>query len=90
MSEKFCLKWNDFHANVGKTFKSLRYEDDLFDVTLVSDDDHQVSAHKLVLSACSEFFKTIFKKNKHSHPLICLEGVSSQELNNVLENLNIL
>ena len=85
MSEKFCLKWNDFHSNIGKTFKSLRYEDDLFDVTLVSDDQNQVAAHKLVLSACSEYFKKIFKNNKHSHPLLCLEGVSTQDLNNILD-----
>ena len=85
MTEKFCLKWNDFHSNIGKSFKSLRYEDDLLDVTLVSDDNSQVSAHKLVLSACSEYFKNIFKNNKHSHPLLCLEGVSSQDLNNVLD-----
>jgi len=85
MTEKFCLKWNDFHSNIGKSFKSLRYEDNLFDVTLVSNDHNQVSAHKLVLSACSEYFKTLFKKNKHSHPMICLEGVNSQELNNALD-----
>ena len=85
MSEKFCLKWNDFHSNIGKSFKSLRYDDDLFDVTLVRDDHSQVSAHKLVLSACSEYFKNIFKNNKHSHPLLCLEGVSSNDLNNVLD-----
>jgi len=85
MAEKFCLKWNDFHSNIGKSFKSLRHEDDLFDVTLVSDDNSHVSAHKLVLSACSEYFKTIFKKNKHSHPMLCLNGVSSQDLNNILD-----
>ena len=85
MSEKFCLKWNDFHSNIGKSFKSLRYDDDLFDVTLVRDDHSQVSAHKLVLSACSEYFKNIFKNNKHSHPLLSLEGVSSNDLNNVLD-----
>ena len=85
MAEKFCLKWNDFHSNIGKSFKSLRHEDDLFDVTLVSDDQSQVSAHKLVLSSCSEYFKTVLKKNKHSHPMLCLNGVSSQDLNNILD-----
>merc|ERR1712126_796650 len=85
MSEKFCLKWNDLQTNIGKSFKSLRHDDDLFDVTLVSDDHNQVSAHKLVLSACSEYFKNIFKTNKHSHPLLCLEGVNSEELNDVLD-----
>jgi len=85
MFEKFCLKWNDFQANVTKSFSNLRKEDDFFDVTLVSDDKQQVSAHKLVLSSCSDYFKSIFKQNKHSHPLLCLEGISSSELNNVLD-----
>ena len=42
MSEKFCLKWNDFHTNVSKTFGILRNEDAFYDVTLVSDDQKQV------------------------------------------------
>ena len=36
MSEKFSLKWNDFHSNVSKTFSALRTEEDFQDVTLVS------------------------------------------------------
>ena len=85
MNDKFCLKWNDFQSNVTKSFNKLRNEDDFFDVTLVSDDKQQVSAHKLVLSSCSDYFKTILKQKKHSHPLLCLEGISSSELNNVLD-----
>ena len=63
MSEKFCLKWNDFQTNVTSSFSKLRNEDEFFDVTLVSDDQQQVSAHKLVLSSCSEYFKNILKVN---------------------------
>ena len=84
MGEKFCLKWNDFQTNVSKSFGILRNEEYLHDVTLVCDDNSQVSAHKLVLSACSDFFKTIFRNNSHPNPLLCLEGVSSQELRNIL------
>ena len=53
-SEKNCLKWNDFQVNVSKSFSSLKKEKDLFDVTLVSDDEDHISAHKVVLSASSE------------------------------------
>ena len=63
MSEKFCLKWNDFHSNVSKSFGLFRHEDYLHDVKLLSDDNKQISAHKLVLSSCSEYFKSIFKHN---------------------------
>ena len=83
--EKFSLKWNDFKENVSKSFSTLRKENDFYDVSLVSDDDEVVSAHKVVLSASSEFFKTILKKADHSKPMIYLSGVKSKELNHILD-----
>ena len=86
MSEKFSLKWNDFDTNVSKSFGRLRNEDYLHDVTLVGDDYTQIPAHKLVLSACSEYFQEAFKRSNkiQSHTLLCLEGLSKQDLDNVL------
>ena len=40
--------------------------EDLQDVTLVSADLQQVSAHKIVLFACSKYFKNILQQNRHS------------------------
>ena len=84
-SEKFCLKWNDFEKNVSQSFVRLRQETNLFDVTLVGDDHKQIAAHKLVLSACSDFFKDVLYSNTHSHPLIYLDGLRASELNLVLD-----
>ena len=85
MEEKFCLKWKDFQENTTKTFSNLRQEKDFFDVTLVSDDQKQIMAHKVVLSSTSEYFKNILKTNKHSHPMLCLTGITSGDLENVLD-----
>ena len=85
MSEKFCLKWNDFHSNVSKSFSLLRSEDYLHDVTIVTDDNEEVRGHKLVLSACSEFFKNIFKRNRNPNLLLCLEGLGSKDVRNVMD-----
>ena len=85
MSEKFNLKWNDFQTNVSKSFGLLRNESYLHDVTLVSDDFKLLSAHKLVLSSCSEYFRTIFQQTKQTQPLLCLDGVGSEDLKNVLD-----
>ena len=85
MSEKFSLKWNDFQSNVSRTFSQLRSEEEFFNVSLVSDDQKMMSAHKLVLSASSPYFKHILTHNKHSHPLLCLDGVRSGELQSVLD-----
>ena len=84
MSEKFYLKWNDFESTVSNSFGILRQEKDFFDVTLVSDDEMQIPAHRLVLSACSEFFKLILRKNSHSHPLLYLSGINSTNLSQIL------
>ena len=86
MAAKFSLKWNEFQTNAAASFKRLRNEDDFYDVTLVSDDQQQMSAHKLVLSSCSDYFKNILKKNnKNSHMTLCIEGISFTELNSVLD-----
>ena len=85
MSEEFHVEWNDFQANASKAFGLFRNESYLHDVTLVSSDRKHVSAHKLVLSASSEYFKDIFQQTKHGQPILCLEGVNSKELKNVLD-----
>ena len=84
MAEKFNLKWNDFETNASSSFKILRQENEFFDVTLVSDDEQHISAHKLILSASSTFFKKILKKSSHSNPLIYLTGVSFPDLEHIL------
>jgi len=82
-SEKFCLRWNDFESNISVAFRELREEKDFFDVTLACDDS-QVQAHKVILSACSPFFRNVLRKNPHQHPLLYLKGVKYQELLSVL------
>ena len=79
------MKWNDFETNVSKSFVNLRTETQLFDVTLVGQDQKKVSAHRLVLSACSDFFKNIFYSNSHSHPLLYLDGVDSKDIHQMLD-----
>jgi len=82
-AEKFCLRWNDFEANISTAFRELREDKDFFDVTLACDDD-QLQAHKVILSACSPFFRTVLKRNKHDHPLLYLKGVKYIDLVAVL------
>ena len=82
-SEKFCLKWNDFESNVSVAFRELRDDKDFFDVTLACEDD-QISAHKVILSACSPFFKNLLRRNPHQHPLLYLKGISFRDIQSVL------
>ena len=79
-SEKLCLQWNDFQANLNSAFKELRRDTELSDVTLVSDDGKQVEAHKVILASSSPFFANLLKRNKHPHPLIFMRGVTEEVL----------
>ena len=80
MTEKLCLQWNDFKVNVSSSFRELREDKDLTDVTLVCEDGSQVEAHKVILAASSPFFMNILKRNKHPHPLIYMRGLKSEDL----------
>ena len=82
-NEKFCLRWNDFENNISNAFRELRDDKDFFDVTLACDDD-QMQAHKVILSACSPFFRNILRRNHHQHPLLYLKGVKYSDLQSVL------
>ena len=82
-SEKFCLRWNDFESNISVAFREIREEKDFFDITL-SCGSRQIQAHKLILSACSPFFRTVLKQNPHQHPLLYLKGVEFNDLQSVL------
>ena len=84
-SVELSISWNDFQSSMSSSFGNLRKEKELFDVTLVSDDEVQISAHKVVLAACSTFFKNTLKSGIHSHPLIFLSGISSLNINSLLE-----
>ena len=78
--EKFCLKWNDFQHNIVSSFQGLREDTDFSDVTLVCEDDQQIAAHRIILTACSPFFSRVLKKNKHSHPMIYMRGLKAKDL----------
>ena len=78
--EKLCLKWNDFQENLNSAFGVLRNDQDFADVTLACEDGTQIMAHKVVLASSSPFFMEILKKNKHSHPMIYMRGLKSDDL----------
>ena len=79
-SEKFCLKWNDFQYNIVSSYNDLRKDSDFSDVTLMCDEDHQIKAHKIILTACSPFFRTVLKRTKQLHPIIYMRGIKAKDL----------
>ena len=79
-TEHFNLAWNQFESCTAATFKNLLAEQDFADVTLACDGGEQVTAHKVILAACSPFFRKVLLANPHQHPLLYLKGVKFDDL----------
>ena len=84
MGERVQLK-RDSLAGIFTSLGLLRKEEDLFDLTLISEDEVKFEAHKVVLSASSAFFKSILKQSSTPHPLLYLGGVTSTTLLSLLD-----
>ena len=70
---KLGLVRKDFNLHAGKSFGLLFGDCNFTDVTLVSADNQQLPAHKVVLSTGSQFFREIFIRNPHPQPLLYLK-----------------
>ena len=59
-NQKYNLRWHDYPQTVVNSFRNLKEEEDFVDVTLACN-SQQFTAHKVVLSACSPYFKKLLK-----------------------------
>ena len=85
MSDKCSLTWKTFPEHLQFVFSDLYHDLRHTDVSLVSDDQTQFKAHRIVLSACSPVFRRIIDSNPCQHPLIYLRGIQSHELESILQ-----
>ena len=83
------LKCSEWLENVHNSYNNLLESDQFTDVTLVTDDKRLIQAHKLILSAGSEYFRDILSENSHSHPMLCLDGVSFEHLHWIIKYLYV-
>lgn len=80
---QFSLRWNNYVSHVTEAFNVLRFDNDLVDVTLCCDGG-KIKAHKMLLSACSTYFKQIFKENPCQHPVIIFRNFKFEDLNAIV------
>nr|XP_018903883.1 PREDICTED: protein bric-a-brac 2-like [Bemisia tabaci] len=78
-TQQFSLRWNNYLRHITGAFDSLRTDSDLVDVTL-SCEGKKIKAHKMLLSACSSYFKDLFKDNPCQHPVIIFRNVKFDDL----------
>ena len=75
--EEFQFNYSEFKNNVADTFKDLLSDEDFTNVTLVTSDEKEISAHKVILASVSPPLRRILMKNPNKHPLIFFNSISS-------------
>lgn len=66
-------------------FSQLLRDESLVDVTLACSEGQSIRAHKVVLSACSSYFQTLFVDHPSRHPIVILKDVRFSELRTLIE-----
>ncbi len=83
--DNYCLRWNDYEKKYAETFRLLRDDEYFTDVTLATE-GHSVKAHRVILSACSNYFHAILKTmSPWQHPVLLLQDVRSSDLNSLMD-----
>lgn len=88
-SKRVKLCRDDFSSSISKSVRNLVKDQNFTDVTLVSEHNEQIKAHKVILSSSSKFFEKILTMNPHQHPLIYLKGVKQELLHQIIEFIYI-
>ena len=82
--DQLLLSWDDFEKMIQATFKDLLGETEFTDVTLATEDDKQINAHKVILSSCSLFFRNILRKYPGKNPILYLKDIKYEALQKIL------
>ncbi|XP_068631498.1 uncharacterized protein mamo isoform X1 [Battus philenor] len=84
-SEHYCLRWNNHQSNLLGVFSQLLHDESLVDVTLACSEGASIRAHKVVLSACSSYFRSLFVDHPSRHPIVILKDVGLEELRTLVD-----
>lgn len=74
-AEEFLLKWNDHRSSFASMMEALCLTEEMVDCT-ISAGTKSFSAHRMVLSTCSPYFRSLFSSvPRYHHPIVFLKDV---------------
>ncbi|KAF5298436.1 hypothetical protein FQR65_LT01215 [Abscondita terminalis] len=83
-TDQYSLNWSNHTNHIKKAFDNLWSGNQFVDVTL-SCEGQKITAHKMILSACSVYFNDLFQDNPCQHPIVILRDVKFNNLVNILK-----
>merc|ERR1712153_113170 len=75
----------EFGRGIRDSFRELLGSSTLSDVTLVSEDEEHVEAHRVILASGSTFFRNILCKINQPQLFIYLKGIKKDELKQIMD-----
>ena len=84
VSQVFCLRWNNHRNNLLNVLDQLLQTEAFCDVTLACE-NASIKCHKMILSACSTYFQSLFMENTCEHPIVFLKDIKIQEIKVILD-----
>ena len=88
MDDEYILKWRDYQSNFFALAEELYLSESLTDVTLCCKGKF-FEAHRLVLSVCSPYFRSLFAQSGHvhanKHPMVVLKDVEPTDMERLLQ-----
>ena len=84
--ELLQLQWNNHSNAFGAALANLRVSETFCDVTLISANGENYSAHRVVISACSSHLETMLKPlPRWQHPVLLMpSNVPNKDLRDIL------
>ena len=83
---KHDVTWETYDEDMREALHRMMIENVLTDVTLVSDDQIKIQAHKIILNASSPVFQTFISSFEDlPRAVIYLKGVKYEEMRHVLD-----
>lgn len=75
-NSNYCLRWHNHVPNFVSVFSDLLNNECLVDVTLATEGKY-IQAHKVVLSACSSYFKVFMIETIPAfHKFFCIARIN--------------
>ena len=78
------LRWNSHVESLQQLFESLLEQQLFVDVTLACEGG-SLKAHRVMLSACSTYFRRVLHETASKNPVIIMRDVSQQEMDFILQ-----
>lgn len=63
-AEQVTIEWKKFSESFVADLWQFFNNDEYSDVTIITEDGHEIKSHRILLAMCSTYFRNMFKRNK--------------------------